>query len=49
MLITSSWPEVREEYDFPEDAQRMEGVMEVIRTVRNLRAEMRVAPGRAQG
>ena len=46
MLITSSWPEVREEYDFPEDAQRMEGVMEVIRTVRNLRAEMRVAPGR---
>ena len=46
MLITARWPEVRPEYDFPAEAARMEGVMEVIRTVRNLRAEMNVAPGR---
>lgn len=45
MLITARWPEIHPEYDFPADAERMEGVMEVIRTVRNLRAEMNVAPG----
>ena len=46
MLITARWPEIHPEYDFPADAERMEDVMEVIRTVRNLRAEMNVAPGR---
>ena len=46
MLITSQWPEVKPEYDFPAEADRMEGVMEVIRAIRNLRAEMNVAPGR---
>ena len=46
MLITARWPEVLPEYDFAADAARMEGVMEVIRAVRNLRAEMNVAPGR---
>ena len=46
MLITSQWPEAKPEYDFPAEADRMEGVMEVIRAIRNLRAEMNVAPGR---
>ena len=46
MLITARWPEIKPEYDFAADAARMEGVMEVIRAVRNLRAEMNVAPGR---
>ncbi len=46
MLITSSWPESKPEYDFPAEAEQMEGVMEVIRAVRNLRAEMNVSPGR---
>ncbi|NLD59990.1 MAG: valine--tRNA ligase, partial [Clostridiales bacterium] len=46
MLITARWPEVRPEFDFAIAAQQMEGVMEVIRTVRNLRAEMNVTPGR---
>ena len=46
MLISAKWPEIRPEYDFPEDAVRMEGIMEVIRAVRNLRAEMNVQPGR---
>ena len=46
MLITAKWPEVCEALDFPEEARQMEGVMDVIRTIRNLRAEMNVAPGR---
>ncbi len=45
-IMVSSWPEAKAEFDFPEDAARMEGVMEIIRTVRNLRAEMNVAAGR---
>ena len=46
MLISARWPEVKPEYDFTAEAARMEGVMEVIRAVRNLRAEMNVQPGR---
>jgi valyl-tRNA synthetase len=46
MLISARWPEPKPEYDFPAEAARMEGVMEVIRAVRNLRAEMNVQPGR---
>ena len=46
MLITAKWPEARPEYDFTAEAAQMEGVMEVIRAIRNLRAEMNVAPGK---
>ena len=46
MIITSAWPEADPAFDFTADAERMEGVMEVVRAVRNLRAEMNVAPGR---
>lgn len=46
MLISAQWPIMRDEYDFPAETAQMEGVMEVIRTVRNLRAEMNVTPGR---
>jgi len=46
MLINASWPEVKPEYDFTEEAERMDGIMDVIRAVRNLRAEMNVQPGR---
>ena len=46
MLITSKWPEAKKEYDFTAEAAQMEGVMEVIRAIRNLRAEMNVAPGK---
>ncbi len=45
-IMVSSWPMTDGERDFPEDEARMEGVMEIIRTVRNLRAEMNVAAGR---
>ena len=46
MLITAQWPECKAEYDFTEEANRFRGVMEVIRAIRNLRAEMNVAPAK---
>ena len=46
MLILARWPEVKPEYDFPREARQMEGLMEVIRSVRNLRAEMNVQAGK---
>ena len=46
MLITASWPECEERLDFTQEAERFEGVMGAIRAIRNLRAEMNVAPSR---
>ena len=45
-IMISAWPVAYDSLDFEEDAARMEGVMEIIRSVRNLRAEMNVAAGR---
>ena len=45
-LMLQSWPEYRKDYVFIEDEQKMQGVMEIIRTIRNLRSEMNVAPGK---
>ncbi len=45
-LMLSAWPETQEAYDFASDERRMEGIMEIIRTIRNLRAEMNVAAGK---
>ncbi len=42
MLITASWPELNAAFDFPTEENQMEGIMEIIRTIRNLRAEMKV-------
>ncbi|MEA4927953.1 MAG: valine--tRNA ligase [Candidatus Limiplasma sp.] len=46
MLILAHWPEVEPAYAFEADEHRMEGLMEIIRAIRNLRAEMKVAPGK---
>ena len=46
MLISAAWPETDPALDFPAEAASMEGIMEIVRTVRNMRAEMNVAPGR---
>ncbi len=46
MLISASWPECDPALDFTAEAARFEGVMEAIRAIRNLRAEMNVAPGK---
>lgn len=45
-LMVSQWPQVEDDLRFPEEAQRMEGVTDVVRTIRNLRAEMNVAAGK---
>ncbi len=46
MLITAGWPEVKPEYAFAAEERAMEGLMEIIRAVRNLRAEMNVQPSK---
>ena len=46
MLISAGWPTCDERLDFAAEAARFEGVMEAIRAIRNLRAEMNVAPGK---
>ena len=45
-LMLKPWPAVCEAYDFPAEETQMAGVMEVIRTIRNLRSEMNVAAGK---
>lgn len=46
MLITASWPVPDAALDFPQETAQMDGIMEAIRAIRNLRAEMNVAPGK---
>ncbi|MEG2208537.1 MAG: class I tRNA ligase family protein, partial [Clostridia bacterium] len=46
MLILASWPQVKPEYAFAAEERQMEGLMEIIRTIRNLRAEMNVQAGK---
>jgi len=45
-IMLAKWPEPDPAYDFPTDAARMDGVLDAIRAVRNLRAEMKVPVGR---
>ncbi|QTE68671.1 valine--tRNA ligase [Clostridiales bacterium] len=45
-LMLQKWPEYREDYVFEADETRMQGIMEIIRTIRNLRSEMNVAPSK---
>ena len=42
MLISATWPTVNNDFSFENEAGQMEGIMDIIRTVRNLRAEMNV-------
>ena len=44
--MNAQWPEFNAAYDFPADEAAMQGIMEIIRTIRNLRAEMNVAAGK---
>ncbi|MDY4137783.1 MAG: valine--tRNA ligase [Eubacteriales bacterium] len=45
-LMLKVWPEANPAFDFPQDEEKMAGIMEIIRTIRNLRAEMNVAAGK---
>ncbi|MGI6153800.1 MAG: valine--tRNA ligase [Christensenellaceae bacterium] len=41
-IMTAAWP--RPEHSYPKEAQMMDSVMELIRGIRNIRAEMNVSP-----
>ncbi|MDO4564860.1 MAG: valine--tRNA ligase [Clostridia bacterium] len=43
-IMLSSWPNARKDYDFPEAVGLMDTVADVVRSIRNLRAERGVAP-----
>ncbi|NLG25590.1 MAG: class I tRNA ligase family protein, partial [Clostridiales bacterium] len=45
-VMVSAWPGGDGLPSYADDARRMEGIMEAVRAVRNLRAEMKVSPGR---
>ncbi|MBQ9060679.1 MAG: valine--tRNA ligase [Firmicutes bacterium] len=45
-LIRGQWPEYDEARTFPEEAQILEMAMEIIRSIRNIRAEAEAAPGK---
>ncbi|MDP4094911.1 MAG: valine--tRNA ligase [Bacillota bacterium] len=45
-IMISSWPEYKEDYNFPEDEKKMELIMEAIKNIRNKRAEMNVPPSK---
>lgn len=43
--MLSAWPKAEENLQFAKEAKNMDGVMEVIRQIRNLRANLKVKPG----
>ena len=45
-IMRASWPKYTGCFAFEKEAEEMEGVMDVIRSIRNLRAEMNVPPAR---
>ncbi|MPM85374.1 Valine--tRNA ligase [bioreactor metagenome] len=45
-VMLSPWPAYQENLCFPEEAETMERIMDVIRSIRNLRAEMNVPPAK---
>ncbi len=46
-LIVANWPLVVEKFQSPETVEKMTVVMDAIRAVRNMRAEMNVAPSKS--
>ena len=45
-IMRSAWPLYDESLSFPAEAETMERIMDVIRSIRNLRAEMNVPPAK---
>ena len=43
-IMLSSWPKADDAWMFPEESEEMESMMELVRAIRNLRAEMKVPP-----
>lgn len=45
-VMIAPWPEYRQELNYPEEEEKIEMIMEAIRSIRNIRSEMNVAPSR---
>ncbi len=45
-IMLKAWPEISGALDFPAEEKQMDGVIEMIRVIRNLRTEMNVAPSK---
>ena len=45
-LMRQAWPEYSEELNFPEDEAEIETIKEAVRSIRNVRTNMNVAPSR---
>ncbi len=45
-IMVSEWPEYSEELNFADDEAKMRMIMDAIRSIRNIRAEMNVPPAR---
>lgn len=45
-IMISSWPEENESYNFPEEVEKMDILMDAIRGIRNVRVNMSVPPSR---
>ena len=45
-IMLEKWPEYEEGFDFTAEAETMDGIMELVRAIRNVRAEMNVPPAK---
>jgi valyl-tRNA synthetase len=45
-IMVSKWPEYIEKYNYSQDEAKMQLIMEAVRSVRNIRAEMNVPPSK---
>jgi valyl-tRNA synthetase len=45
-IMISKWPQYSENFNFPEDEKKMALIMDAIKNIRNIRAEMNVPPSR---
>ncbi len=45
-IMLENWPKCDESFEFPAEAEAMDGIMELVRSIRNVRAEMNVPPAK---
>ena len=45
-IIRTDWPEYDEQLNFPEETEKLEMAMSIIKAIRNIRAEAEAAPGK---
>ncbi|MEG2084235.1 MAG: valine--tRNA ligase [Clostridia bacterium] len=45
-IVVSNWPEVEKKFTFKKESEEFENIMEIIKVIRNMRAEMNVAPSK---